>query len=531
MKYDAIVVGSGASGGWAAKELSERGLHVLVLEAGRAIDPEADFPAAVRWTNPRVPWPRMEAALRGQHIQARCPNWSRPMRHFFVNDRENPYSQEPGSRFLWFRGRQEGGRLHAWGRISPRMADLELAAPSLDGHGPDWPIRYADLAPWYDRVEGFLGLYGEPDGIGHLPDGRYLGPRPMTAREAAFKRAVEAAWPERRVVGARIMRQASRVPPALEAARATGRCDFRADAVVARIEVDDASGRARGVTFTDRLGRTSQTVLARLVVLCASTIESVRLLLNSAGPAHPRGLANRSGQLGLGIMDNTYVFFAGNTDGFEPMPEDVDAYDFSRGVGFLMPQFRNVVRRDAPFRRGYAVCGGIGRGGSSWWIGSFGSMLRYEENRVTIDAGRTDAWGIPVARIRCVHGENERQMLEDQIRSLREMMAAAGLVESGMGRNALERLVSRSLRFAYGAADNVLFPGAAIHECGGAVMGTDPARSVLDPFNQAWDVPGLFVTDASCFPTCPAVNLTNTIMALTARACDHAAGLLERGEL
>jgi choline dehydrogenase-like flavoprotein len=353
----------------------------------------------------------------------------------------------------------------------------------------------------------------------------------MTAMEVAFKRAVEGAWPERRVVGARIMRQVARVPAPLLAARTTGRCEFRPDAVVARIDTDPEGARATGVTFIDRTLGTRQSVTARMVFLCASTIESVRLLLNSASPAHPRGLANRSGQLGRGLMDNTYVFFAGNTEGFEPLPADGDPYDSGRGVGFLMPQFRNVGGQDADFLRGYAVCGGIGRGGASWWIGSFGSMLRYEENKVTIDPRRTDAWGIPAVRIECRHGENERRMVADQIRSLREMMAAAGLMVSGMGRNPLERLVSRALRSAFSSADNVLLPGAAIHECGGAVMGTDPARSVLNPYNQAWDVPNLFVTDASSFPTCPAVNLTNTIMALTVRACDHAARLLERGEL
>jgi choline dehydrogenase-like flavoprotein len=530
-EYDAIVVGSGAAGGWAAKELAEKGLEVLVLESGRAIQPDTDYPNLARWQPPQAIWPRLLAAAKGQHIQARCRSWTHQTKHFFVSDRENPYSVAKGSHFLWFRGQQEGGRLHVWARISPRMSDLDFAAASLDGYGRDWPLTYRDLAPYYDRVEGFLGLYGSAHGLSHFPDGKYAEPWPPTAQETTLREVVEGRWPGRRVVSAPIMRQASRVPPTLVAARNTGRCDIRCHSMATRIELDSRLNQARGVSFLDRTSRKSHTVQARVVVLCASTIESIRLLFNSGCSRHPNGLGNSSGLLGHGFMDNTFVSFFGKTDDFERPPRASDLYDPSRGVGFIVPQFRNVTSRDMDFRRSYTICGAVGRGGPFWWMSCFGSMLPYPENCITIHPSRKDAWGISVPHVRLAYRDNEWKMLADQKQSLQEMMAAAGLKQAEWGSTRRQRLVLRHLSRAISYDDAVLLPGSAIHECGGAPMGSDPKNSVLNDFNRCWDIPNVFVTDASSFVTCPAVNLTNTIMALTARACDHIVRLWKSGDL
>ncbi len=530
-EVDVVVVGSGASGSWAAKELSEQGLEVLVLEAGRTIQPEVDFPATGGWRPERSPWTRLEAAMRGQHVQARCGIWTSQTGHFFVNDRENPYSVAGGNRFLWFRGRQEGGRLHSWGRISPRMSNLDFFAASQDGHGRDWPISYEDLAPYYDRVEEFLGLCGSEDGLDHFPDGKYVAPWPLTTLETEFKSAVEKEWPERKVVSARILRQTSRVPPPLVAARETGRCTLRPDTIVSRIEVDPRTGKAIGVRFLDRESKEPGEVRSRAVVLCASTFESIRILLNSGSSRHPDGLGNSSGLLGRGIMENTYVARWGTTRDFEPLPPGGDPYDPSRVVGYFMPQFRNVGKRDADFLRGFTICGAVGRGSGSWWMSSFGSTLPRETNRVTIHRKKKDAWGIPLVHIEYQFHENDRAMLADQERTTGELIRATGLEEIRWEKNQRRQWLSNLLLKQVAYEDGFAYPGTAIHECGGAPMGRDPADSVLNERNQCWDAPNVFVPDGACFVTSPAVQLTNTIMAITVRTCDNIVRLFAGGEM
>ena len=530
-EYDVIIVGSGASGSWAAKELSNQGLEVLLLEAGRAIQPQQDYPDKGGWGNPLSPWPRLKAALQGQHIQARCTNWSEQTKHFFVNDKENPYSVEKGSKFLWFRGRQESGRLPLWGRISPRMSNIDFAAASFDDYGQDWPISYEDLAPYYDRVEEFLGLYGSKSGLSNLPEGKYLAPWPLTSQENLFKTTIENRWPERKVVNARIMRQTSRIPLPLLAAKESGHCDVRSDAVVSKIETDPHTGKASGVCFVDRQSKKSYTVRSRAVVLCASAFESIRLLLNSGSSKHPNGLGNSTGLLGLGIMDNTFIQRRGKVKGFDQLASSDDRYDPSKWVGFFMPQFRNVEKQDADFIRGYSICGGIGRGGGNWWMSCFGSTLPHKTNRVTINKKKKDAYGIPVAHIEYQYQENEWAMIADQKQTTEEMMLEAGLKETEMARNRRERLLIAQLIKRVTFERSVFHPGAAIHECGGASMGSDPSSSILNHVNQCWDVPNVFVTDASCFVTCPAVNLTNSIMAITVRACDNIVEMFKSGDL
>ena len=292
-RFDALVVGSGAAGSFAAKELTQRGLEVLLLEAGPAIT-EDDFKVPERPRQKGINiTSRALAVLKGQYIQARIGFFGDQFKHLFVNDWKNPYTTPPEDFYLWIRGRQLGGRLHLYGRVLLRMTDYDFKAASRDGYGEDWPISYADIAPYYDRVEEFMGLYGTHDNIPNLPDGKYSHTPKLTAVEQVFKAKVEANWPERSVISWRYAApNLKRVPLPILAAKETGRLTIRTDAVVKRITVDPASGKATGAEFIDRLTKKTETVSANVVVLCASTIESVRLLLNSASPKHPNGLAN-----------------------------------------------------------------------------------------------------------------------------------------------------------------------------------------------------------------------------------------------
>jgi len=541
-RFDALVVGSGPSGSTAVKELTERGLDVLLLEAGRNVT-EADFKPPPE-TRP-VPqgiglMPRVKAGLRGQPVQARRAFFREQTSPFLVDDRENPYSTPKDAYFLWIRGRQLGGRLHSYGRVLQRMSDHDFKGASLDGTGEDWPIAYSDLEPWYDRVEEFIGIYGNADGVDDLPDGRYRGPGLLNSAEQEFKQQVESRWPDRRVVSWRYAApNPHRVPLGIVAARETGRLTERTDAVVKRITVDDATGRATGAVFVDRLTKTEHTVTADVVMLCASPIESIRLLLLSGGARHPNGLANSSGLLGRYFMDQCPSLMFGSIPGrygFEvddPAPKDTY---YSPAGGIIISRFvPDGVKLHRRFR-GFAYQGALGRfpvpDGQNAGFGMMGysELLPYYENSVTLHPRRTDAWGIPIPHIRCAPTEAERAQLREQVRVARELAETCGLRVNFAGSplgldspdvwpdaNPLSRFVFRR------SFPKSLAMGANIHECGGARMGSDPKTSVLNELNQAWDVPNLFVTDASCFVSNGIVGPTLTIMALTARACDHIA--------
>jgi choline dehydrogenase-like flavoprotein len=533
-EYDAIVVGSGAAGSWAAKELCERGLRTMLLEAGPQLDPVTDFP---------IPPPsghdsklalvnRARGTLSGQHIQARCMSWSGLTRHLFVNDRQNPYSTESDAPFNWFRARQVGGRLHLWGRNALRIGNEQLHSARFDGYGSDWPISYEDLAPWYDRVERFLGVHGSAAGVGSIPDGCYDRPLHLTAAEGRMLESLRSYWPDRPATTARIVRHNPlRTPLPILAALETGRLTIRSDAVVSHVTVD-AGGRARGVVFVDRNARVEHEVRGRVVVLCASTIESNRILLHSASSSHPHGLGNSSGTLGTGITDHVMIFEAGPHAPIEPDPRE-DPYDFGAFSGIFVPSFRNANgRHDADFLRGYSFLGSVGRLEPGWFFMAVGEMLARPENRITLDSSRRDSWGIPVARIRCVHSDNEHRMIRDMQASLRDMAQGCGLEIDHLKRESLvSGLVYRlTSRLVY-TRDGALLPGSAIHEAGGAAMGHDPATSVLNSHNQCWDVPNVFVTDSASFPTSPYQNPGLTIMAMSARAAHHVADELARRSL
>jgi choline dehydrogenase-like flavoprotein len=523
-RYDALVIGAGLTGAWAAKELAEAGLEVLVLDAGPAL-----APAEVTEVEPRSS-PRRREAARRQPVQSQAvAYWLHPPQ-LFVDDFDHPYSVVAHSPFAWIRGRQIGGRSFAWGGVTLRWSDHEFTDPDRDGIGPRWPIRHADLAPAYEQVERFLGVSGVADGLPQLPDGVFLPPAPFTAAERAFKDVVEARWPERRVIHCRGIAPEpgadagadarwttkSALHRVLPAALATGRAWVRPDSVVSHLIVDPDTGRVSGAACLDRLTKEPFDARARIVVLSASTIESVRLLLNSRSPRHPAGLGNSSGLVGRGLADHLAVRVSGTL----PSGRAAAAPAPIGGPHAIsIPRFRNLDDRDRrPFTRGYGIWGGLDRqapldtppGESPWLLTALLEVLPRDENRIEIDDGVTDAWGIKSVRLRLCYGENEWKMAEDAGAALLEMAAAAGLA-----------VRQRSMSG----------PGAYVHELGGARMGADPRTSVLSPFNQCWDARNLFVVDGSAFPTAGWQNPTLTMMALTVRAAAFIVEEARRGAL
>lgn len=532
--HDAIVIGSGAAGGWAAKELTERGVNTLLLEAGRAIDPVRDFTPPPDGPASKIQLvSRAKAVLTGQAVQARCMSFSPLTRHLYVNDRLNPYVAANGKPFNWYRGRQVGGRLHLWGRNALRISNHELKAASIDGFGDDWPIAYEDLEPWYTKVETFLGVAGSAAGIPSIPDGRYETPHRLTSAEQRVLRDLEAKWPGRPATTCRIVKHnTARVPLPILAAQRTGRLTLRSDAVVSHVSVDPATGSARGVVFVDRISGEEHEALGRVVVVCASTIETLRILLHSTSSRHPRGIGNSSGRLGHYLTDHLMVFEAGPLAPLETMTAN-DPYDFGSQSGIYVPSFRNAgALREKDFIRGYALLGSVGRIEPGWFFMAIGEMLPRYENFVELHPSRRDAWGIPVARISCAHSDNDKAMIRDMHASLRALASDCGLDTGHLEReNLVSRIVYKLAASLVYTPEGALVPGSAIHETGGAAMGDDPETSVLNRFNQCWDAKNVFVTDTASFTTAPFQNPGLTIMALSARAAHHIADELAAGRL
>ncbi|MEF2071220.1 GMC family oxidoreductase [Consotaella aegiceratis] len=542
-KYDAIVIGSGVAGSIAAKELTERGLHTVLLEAGPFLG-EKDFPPSMdaKTLKGVDVLSRMKIALTGQMIQARATYISDENRHLFVNDRENPYTTPLGRYFLWIRGRQLGGRLHTYGRVLLRMSDYDFKAASRDGYGQDWPISYSDLAPYYDRIEEYIGVYGCDDHVPNLPDGHYIKSPILTESEKKFKRNVEAKWPERKVISWRFAGpNLRRVPRGVQSAIDTGLLDLRTNAVAKRLAIDPSSGKATGVVYVDRKSREERSVHGKVVVLCASAIESVRLLLNSACSSHPNGVGNSSGHLGRYFMDQTPSLVVGSVPDSQGWYEDdtVPQDPSRRAVGGIyVPRFQNLDTVTHPdFIRGFGYQGVVGRWfvpdgqPSQFGLMGFGEMLAREENRITLDRRTKDAWGIPAPRIDCTLGENDLKLMKEQLRCVKEMVldngfkidfagTALGLDEPNTAMRNSSQLMRLFFRYSFGKSLGI---GAAIHESGGARMGNDPSNSVVNQHNQCWDADNVFVTDASSFVTAGTVGPSLTIMAITARACEFIA--------
>lgn len=558
--YDAIVVGSGITGGLAAKELCERGLRTLVLEAGRDIDPQRDYTEHV------PPW---DMAFRGlgnrrliearQKVQRRSVSFDELSHVFWTDDIDNPYSTPTDKPFDWFRARQVGGKSIIWGRQVYRWSDLDFEANLRDSIGVDWPIRYADIAPWYDHVERFIGVSGEHLGLPHLPDGVFQPPMELNVAEAAVRDRLRGHFDATRKLtigrtavltqpldgrapchycgpcqrGCVTRSYFSSVNASLPAAKATGRLTLRPFSIAHTIVYDAKSGRASGVRIIDPRTRTEHEFRARAVFLCASALESVRILMNSSSPSFPNGLANGSGALGLGIMDHIKW---GGASGVMPGWEDRQTVG-SRPNGILVPRFRNLDRasQQSGFIRGFQFQGGAGRTG--WqgrarepglgveykerltrlgpWVMSlagFGETLPRDVNRAQLHETLRDAWGIPTLHIDVAWSPNELAIHRDMTESAAEILEAVGARD-------IVRRTQPSV------------PGNTNHEMGGARMGRDKRTSVLNGWNQAHEVPNLFVTDGACMTSSACQNPSLTYMALTARAADHAVRLLAAREI
>lgn len=501
--YDAIVVGSGATGGWAAMELTRAGMDVLVVEAG----PEHDPVLASRVPAPRRP-------QRRQPIQSLHPEHPCFAPELFVDDEDEPYRAPADAPFAWIRGRQLGGKTLTWGGLALRLSDFELAP--RDGAGPDWPLGYAELAPWYDRVERFHGVRGHDDGLPQLPGGAYLPPAPMTPAERALKAVLEAHWPDRRLIHARAVPRDEIHPVSgwpvlaspgstLMVARDTGRLSVRTGSAARRLIWDRGTARVGAVEIFDRaLGRAEE-VRGRFVVLCASTIETARLLLHSRSDDWPDGLGNASGVLGRYLMDHPAAVVTGWTaapdDDREPRP-------FGGAHSVSVPRFRNLARRELDAPRGYGLWGGVQRGPARGTdevpveLVVQAEMLPRRDNRVELDPEACDPWGLPLARISCRFGAEEEALLGDGLAFLDELGDIADIAwDEGSGR--------------------LLPPGLFVHELGTARMGADRASSFLNRWNQSWEIPNLFVCDGACFPASGWQNPTLTMMALTARCCSY----------
>lgn len=559
--FDAIVIGSGISGGWAAKELCEAGLKTLVLERGRDVQHVKDYP-----TTNMHPY---EFDHRGEMpyedkvknpIVNRCYAYGEDSAHFFVKDDEHPYVQD--KEFDWIRGYQVGGKSLLWARQVQRWSDFDFEGPARDGFAVDWPIRYRDLKPWYDHVERFVGVSGNRDGIPELPDGEFLPAYPLNAAEEHFKRFVESNYKNRHIVSARCAHLSDPQPIHIEQGRVqcqnrtlcqrgcpfggyfssnastlpwaqkTGNMTLRPFSVAHSILYDEEKGKAVGVRVIDTNTKEAIDYYSRIIFVNASTLNSNLVLLNSTSSRFPDGFGNDNGLLGK------YVAFHSYTGGISARFDGAKAYRTDgrnpAGGGYI-PRFRNVYRQETDFLRGWAAAFGAGRGtwsdrsgvGASlkeqllnpklndhWHMHShmMAETIPKESNHVWLDGSQKDAWGVPLLHIDIDYDDNDWKIRQDYFDQMSEMFDAAGFT-------------SISTR-----EDNRR-PGNDIHEMGGARMGHDPKTSVLNKWNQVHACSNVFVTDGACMTSTATQNPSLTYMAITARAVNHAVEEMKKGNL
>lgn len=554
--YDAIVIGSGISGGWAAKELTQKGLKTIMLERGRNIEHIKDYVNANKG-----PWEFPHRGGRTQQMIKDYPVLKRdyPLNEtnldFWVNEKESPYTEI--KRFDWFRGYHVGGRSLMWGRQSYRMGDIDFEANLKEGIAVDWPVRYKEMAPWYSHAEKFIGVNGSKEGLPQLPDGDYLPAMEMNCVEKDVASRIKAHYKGSRHMfmgrsanltkgiegrtmcqyrnkcwlgcpfGAYFSTQSSTLPAAV----ATGNLTLRPFSIVTKILYDKDSKKARGVEVLDAETNKTYEYLAKVVFVCASTINSTWILMNSATDVWSDGLGSSSGQLGHNLMDHHLgVGASGRVEGYE------DKYTYGRRPnGIYIPRYRNLFGDKRDYIRGFGYQGGAGRDGwareiaemniggafkdalsepGSWnmGMGGFGEILPYHENKITLDKNTKDKWGLNVVAIDCELKDNEKKMRKDMMNDAVEMLEAAGVKD------------------VHGW-DGDGTPGRGIHEMGTARMGHDPKTSVLNKYNQVWDAQNVFVTDGSAMTSASCQNPSLTYMALTARAVDHAVSELKKGNI
>lgn len=554
--YQAIVIGSGISGGWAAKELCEKGLKVLMLERGQDIEHPKDYAASNKqvWEYPHRGG-RTQQMIKDYPVLKRDYPLNERSLHFWASDKDCPYTEV--KRFDWFRGYHVGGRSLMWGRQSYRWSDWDFEANAKDGIAVDWPIRYKDVAPWYDHVESFAGISGSMEALPQLPDGKFLPPMDLNCVEKDAATRIKEKYEHRRLIIGRSANLTKAKPDenrqcnfrnmcangcpfggyfstqssTLPAARKTGNLTLQPFAIVTKIIYDKDKKRATGVEVLDAQTNKTTVYNSKIIFVCASTLNSAWILMNSATDVWPDGLGSSSGELGHNLMDHHLgVGAGGDVDGYE------DKYYFGfRPNGFYIPRYRNYFGDKRDYIRGFGYQGAASRQNWSrqvaelslgadfkeaisqpghWTIGmgGFGETLPYHDNKVTLDKTKKDKWGLNVLAIDCELKENELKMRKDMIADAVEMLEAAG-AKNVKGRD----------------GDGTL--GRGIHEMGTARMGKDPKTSVLNKWNQVWDCMNVFVTDGSCMTSAACQNPSLTYMALTARAADYAVSELKKGNL
>ncbi len=560
--YDAIVVGTGISGGWAAKELCENGLKTLVLERGRMVKHRDDYKTANLdpWDLPNggAPTQEMIAKQEKQNRTGYTTNAASNM--WFVDDLEHPYNEI--KRFDWMRGYHVGGRSLQWGRHSYRWSDIDFKANLNDGHGVDWPVRYKDIAPWYDKVESYIGVTGEMLGLPQLPDGKFEPMMELNCVEQHVKEKVAENFDGRVVTAGRVAHinsdkqfdgdgrsrcqfrnrcirgcpfgaYFSSLSSTLPAAEATGNMTLRPDSIVHEVIYDPNTKKATGVKVIDRVTKEEFEFKAKVIFLCASAVASTSILMQSKSDRFPNGMGNDSDQLGRNIMDHHLgVGAAGKFDGFSDK-----YYSGRKPNGIYLPRFRNLGGESnrTDYTRGFGYQGGAGRGnweesiaelshgadlkeailkpgGWTFGMGGFGEVLPYQDNRFTLDYDKLDQWGLPTVTFDAEFKENELNMRKDMMNSAVDMLTKAGLrdVEPFDRETAL---------------------GLGIHEMGTARMGRNRKTSVVDGNNALHDVPNVYVTDGSFMTSASCVNPSLTYMAFTARAANHAAQELKKGNI